>query len=191
MSHTRKAIVYFDSPGPQNTEEVLRLTKERAEELNIKDIVVASTRGETGLRVSEVFKGFNVVVVSHYTGFEEPGVQQMSNDNRKKIEKNGGKIHTCMHAFAGVDRAIRYKFGTYCIAEIMAETLKIFSEGTKVAVEITMMAADGGLIPIDKDVIAIAGTSRGADTALVIRPANSTRIFDLTVKEIIAKPRTR
>jgi len=73
----------------------------------------------------------------------------------------------------------------------MAETLKIFSEGTKVAVEITMMAADGGLIPIDKDVIAIAGTNRGADTALVIRPANSTRIFDLTVKEIIAKPKTR
>lgn len=96
-----------------------------------------------------------------------------------------------MHAFGGVDRAIRYKFGTYCMAEIMAETLKNFSEGTKVAVEITMMAADGGLIPVDKDLIAIAGTSRDADTALVIRPANSTRIFDLTVKEIIAKPRTR
>jgi len=191
MSRIRKAIVYFDSPGPQNTEEVLRLAKERAEELNIKDIVVASTRGETGVRASEVFKGFNVVVVSHYTGFEELGVQQMSDENRRKIEKNGGKICTCMHAFAGVDRAIRYKFGTYCIAEIMAETLKIFSEGTKVSVEITMMAADGGLIPVDKDVIAIAGTSRGADTALVIRPANSTRIFDLIVKEIIAKPRTR
>lgn len=191
MSHIRKEIVYFDNPGPENTEEVLRLAKERAEELNIEDVVVASTRGETGVRASEVFGGFNVVVVSHYTGFEEPGVQQMSDENRRKIEKNGGKVHTCMHAFAGVNRAIRYKFGTYCIAEIMAETLRIFGEGTKVAVEITMMAADTGLIPIDKDVIAIAGTSRGADTALVIRPANSTRIFNLTIKEIVAKPRTR
>lgn len=70
MSRIRKAIVYFDSPGPQNTEEVLMLAKERAEELNIKDIVVALTRGETGVRASKVFKGFNVVVVSHYTGFE-------------------------------------------------------------------------------------------------------------------------
>jgi hypothetical protein len=191
MSHIRKEIVYFDSPGPENTEEVLRLAKERAKELNIKDVVVASTRGETGVRASEVFKGFNVVVISHYTGFVKPGVQQMSSENRRKIERNGGKVHTCMHAFAGVDRAIRYKFGTYCIAEIMAETLKIFGEGTKVAVEITMMAADAGLIPIDKDVIAIAGTSRGADTALVIQPANSTRIFNLTIKEIVAKPRTR
>jgi len=53
------------------------------------------------------------------------------------------------------------------------------------------MAADAGLIPIDEDVIAIAGTSRGADTALVIRPANSTNIFDLTIKELVAKPGTR
>lgn len=191
MSHIRREIVYFDTPGPENTEEVLRLVKERAEELKIEDIVVASTRGETGVRASEVFRGFNVVVVSHYAGFEELGVQQMSDEKRRRIEKSGGKVHTCMHAFAGVDRAIRYKFGTYCIAEIMAETLRIFGEGTKVAVEIMMMAADAGLIPIDKEVIAIAGTSRGADTALVIRPANSTRMFDLTIKEIVAKPRTR
>ena len=191
MSHIRKGIVYFDSPGPENTEEVLRLAKERAEELNIEDIVVASTRGETGVRASEVFRGFNVVIVSHYTGFEEPGVQQMSDENRRKIEKNGGRVLTCIHAFSGVERAIRNKFGTAYPAEIMAQTLRLFGEGIKVAVEITVMAADAGLVPIDEDVIAIAGTSRGADTALVIRPANSTGIFNLTIKEIVAKPGTR
>ncbi|KPV61637.1 MAG: Pyruvate kinase, alpha/beta domain [Candidatus Bathyarchaeota archaeon BA1] len=191
MSHIQRTIVYFDRPGPQNTEEVLRLTKERAGELDIKNVVVASTRGETGVRASEVFRDFNVVVVSHSTGFKGPGVQEMTDENRKKIQESGGKILTCTEAFIGVERAIRNRFGTAYPTEIMAQTLRLFGEGTKVAVEITVMAADAGLIPIDKDVIAIAGTSRGSDTALVIQPANSMRIFDLIIKEIIAKPRTR
>lgn len=62
-------------------------------------------------------------------------------------------------------------------------------EGTKVCVEITLMAADAGLIPADEDVVAIAGTGNGADTALRIKPANTARFFDLKIKEVIAKPR--
>jgi len=191
MSQIQKTIVYFEGPGQQNTEEVLRLAKERAEELNIKNIVVASTRGETGVKATETFKDFNLVVVSHFTGFREAGVQEMSAENRKRIERNGGKILTCTHAFSGVERAIKGKFDTAYPAMIMAETLRFFGEGTKVAVEITVMAADAGLIPTDKDVIAIAGTGSGADTALVIQPANAARVFDLTIKEVIAKPRIR
>jgi hypothetical protein len=62
-------------------------------------------------------------------------------------------------------------------------------EGTKVCVEVTLMAADAGLIPVDRDIIAIGGTGRGADTALRICPANSAKFFDLKIREIIAKPR--
>jgi hypothetical protein len=61
-------------------------------------------------------------------------------------------------------------------------------EGTKVCVEITLMAADAGSIPVDKDIVAIAGTGSGADTALKIQPANAARFFDLKIKEVIAKP---
>ena len=56
--------VYFEKPGPKNTEETLNLAKERAEELGIRNIVVASTTGETGVKASEVFKGYNLIVVS-------------------------------------------------------------------------------------------------------------------------------
>jgi hypothetical protein len=45
------------------------------------------------------------------------------------------------------------------------------------------------LIPVDRDIIAIAGTGRGADTALRIHPANSAKFFDLKIREVIAKPR--
>ena len=65
---------------------------------------------------------------------------------------------------------------------------RAFGQGMKVVLEITTMAADGGLIGTDQDVIAIAGTGRGADLAVVLRPVNSNDFFDLKVKEILCKP---
>jgi hypothetical protein len=191
MSMIEKPIVYFNKPGENNTVAVLTLARKRAEELGIRDIVVASTTGETGARASEVFKGFNLIVVTHHTGFREPGHQELTVENRRVMEASGAKIFTGTHVFMNVERAIRSKFDTAYPAEIMAQTLRLFCEGMKVAVEIVAMAADAGLIPVDRDVVSIAGTGRGADTAIVVQPANSSRIFDMTIKEIIAKPRSR
>ncbi|MEM2793513.1 MAG: pyruvate kinase alpha/beta domain-containing protein [Candidatus Methanomethylicia archaeon] len=191
MSMIEKTIVYFSSPGENNTETVLALARRRAEELGIKDVVVASVIGETGVKASKIFKGFNLIIVTHHTGFKEPGKQELSEENRKVMETNVGRIFTGTHVFANVERAIRNKFNTVYPVEIMAQTLRFFGEGMKVAVEIAAMAADAGLIPIDRDVISIAGTGKGADTAIVIKPANSTRIFDMIIREIIAKPRDK
>jgi len=191
MEGSEKAVMYFNSPGGENTEAVLNLAKKRAQEIGITDVVVASTRGETGAKASEFFKGFNMVVVTHCTGFREPGVQELTEENRLTIEKNGGKILTGTHVLMNVERAIRNKFGTAYPTEIIAQTLRLFGEGMKVAVEIVTMAADAGLVPADREVLSIAGTSKGADTAIIVQPANSARIFDMSIKEIIAKPRTR
>jgi hypothetical protein len=57
-----------------------------------------------------------------------------------------------------------------------------------VAVELALMAADAGLVRTDRDVISAGGTMSGVDTALVLRPANSFRFFDLKVREMICKP---
>ena len=191
MVGTEKTITYFDSPGKENTDEVLRLAKEWAEELELRDIVVASTKGETGVKASKLFKGFNVAVITHCTGFREPGVQELTEENRKLIEKNGGRIFTGTHPFRNVERAVRNKFRGAHPSDIIAQTLRVFGEGMKVTLEIVAMAADAGLISSDRDVISIAGTGTGADTAIVVHPANTTRIFDVIVKEIIAKPRVR
>jgi len=188
MSHVEKIIGYMQNAGEGNTETVLGLAKKRAAELGIRDIVVASTRGATGVKASETLRGFNVTVVTHSTGFSEPGLQRLTEENRKLIERNGARILTSTHAFGNVERAIKDKFDTAYPTEIMAQTLKIFGQGMKVVVEIAAMAADAGMIPTDKDVISIAGSSKGADTAVVIRPSNTNRIFDTTVREIIAKP---
>ncbi|KYH36778.1 MAG: hypothetical protein AYL29_011490 [Candidatus Bathyarchaeota archaeon B24] len=51
------------------------------------------------------------------------------------------------------------------------------------------MAADAGLIPVDREVIAIAGTEEGADTAIVVKPSYSRKFRSLKIREIICMPR--
>ncbi len=181
-------IVYFSKPGAENTEEVLRIAKLRAEELGIKSIVVASTTGSTAVRATEVFKGMRVVSVGHYTGMKEPNSQEFTEENKKKVESRGGVVLITAHAFTGIGGAMRKKFNMYLLGDMIANTLRIFGSGMKVACEISLMAADAGLVRTDEDVIAIAGTGRGADTALVLRPVNSMDFFDIRIKEILCKP---
>lgn len=184
----KKSIFYFSEPGEDNTDETLKAAKERADELGIRNIVVASTQGGTGFKIVNMFKGYNVVVVAHVTGHKSSGVQELSKEMAEKIKAGGGKILIGGHTFSGVNKAIQKKFDTVYPAGIIAQTLRLFGQGMKVCVEIVAMAADAGMIPADRDVVVIAGSSGGADTAVIIKPANSHRFFEIYVKEIIAKP---
>ena len=181
--------VYFENPGTENTEDVLRIARQRAEELDIKTIPVASTRGDTAIRAMEVFKGLRVIIVTHAAGFLAPDTQQFTDENRKIVEDKGGVMLTTTHAFRGVNRAVRDKFNTVTAVDIMANNLYIFGQGFKVACEIAMMAADSGLVRTDEDVISIGGSNLGADAALVLKPVNSHHFFDLKIQEILCKPR--
>ncbi len=186
--------VYFNKPGRANTKKVLQIARKRAEELDIKTMVVASSSGSTAARAVEIFRGIKVVAVSLSTGFThgapQPNVQKFTKENMVIVEGKGGTVLTTTHAFAGVSRSIRYKFKTYTSIDIIANTLKIFGSGMKVACEITLMAADSGLVrTCDGDIIAIAGRRGGADTAIVLQPVISQDFFDLKVKEILCKPR--
>ncbi|MCX6003171.1 MAG: hypothetical protein NTX46_01860 [Chloroflexi bacterium] len=182
-------IVYFDKPGVDNTEDVLRIAKKRAKELGIKTVVVATTVGDTAVRATEVFKGMKVVVVTHNAGYRVPNTQEVTEENYKKIVQNGGIVFTATHLFSGVGAAWRKKFNTYLIGDIVANTLRLMGQGMKVVIEISVMTADAGLVRTDEDIIAIAGTGRGADYAVVLKPVNSSDLFDLRIKEILCKPR--
>ena len=182
-------IVYFDKPGADNTEDVLRIARKRAKELGIRTVVVATTVGDTAVRTTQVLKGIKVVAVTHSAGFKGPNTQEVTKENYKKIVKNGGVVFTATHLFSGVSSAWRKQFNTYLIGDIVANTLRMLGQGMKVTIEITVMAADAGLVRTDEDVIAIAGTGKGADYAVVLRPVNSNSLFDLRIKEILCKPR--
>ena len=181
---------------------ILDLVKEKAMEKGIKHVIVASTRGETGVKAVEHFKdtGINVVVVTHQIGPRGPELLQ---ENEEKIKAHGGKIVTCTHAFGGVNSSLRRSpkreqgqprpqpfWPAYVpsTGDLIANILRLFSQGMKVCFEITVMAADAGAVPIGEKVIAVGGQGRWADTAIELNTANSSSFFDLDVGEILAKP---
>jgi hypothetical protein len=189
MSDVTIQSVYFEKPGPKNTARTLEVAKRRADQLGVKSIVVATTSGETGLRAAKQFQDYDVVVVTHSTGFREVNEQDLTEENRAAIKAAGATLLTCQHALGGVNRAVRKKLGTYLTDEIIAYALRTFGQGVKVCAEIAMMAADAGLVRVGEPCIVIAGTGQGADTAVVLVPANAQQFFDMRVMEILAKPR--
>jgi hypothetical protein len=188
MSEITASTVYFTQSGPTNTSRTLQLAHSRAEALNIRQVLVASTSGATGVQAARTLQGLKVIVVSHSAGFRAPDTQSLTDENRAAIESAGARILTCQHAFGGVGRAVRRKLGTYELEEIVAFTLRTLCEGIKVAAEMCLMAADAGLVRTNEPVIAIAGTGRGADTAAILKPANAQDFFDLKFLEIICMP---
>jgi hypothetical protein len=181
--------VYFSHPGRENTKRTLEIAAQRAEELKIEKVLVASTSGQTGLQACRIIPSAKVIVVTHSTGFVKPDHQQLDPELKQQIEQTGARILTCQHALGGVGRAVRKKLGTYELEEIVAYTLRIAGEGFKVAVEIALMTADAGHVSTQTPCISIGGTADGADTAVLLRPAHAQNFFDLRVLEILAKPR--
>ncbi|MDA8233862.1 MAG: hypothetical protein M0Z31_03465 [Clostridia bacterium] len=175
--------------GKASTDQAIALAIKKAGELGIKHIVVASNSGWTAEKLLN--QGFEIVCVTHHVGFNGPGIDEMPSEMRRKLQEQGVKVLTTTHLFAGLDRAVRNKFGGVYPAEIMAQTLRMFGQGVKVGVEIAGMALDAGLIPYGEDVVAIGGTGEGADTAIVVRPAHSNKFFDTVIKEIICMPREK
>ncbi|MCC6028379.1 MAG: hypothetical protein LM574_07360 [Archaeoglobus sp.] len=187
-----RKIFYFEKPGPQNTEITLKLAFERARELGIKYVVVASSYGETAKRALEFLNGdIKLVVVTYHTGFIEEGKNTMDAETEHFLRSRGVTIVRQSHVLSGIERSISRKLGGVSRVEAIAEALRsLFGHGLKVCVEIAIMAADSGAIPIT-EVISIGGRARGADTAVVIRPAHMNNFFDAQIKEIICMPREK
>jgi uncharacterized protein len=179
--------MYFETSGKQNTEKTVELALKAADEFGIGYIVVASNSGYT----AEMFKDTNkkIVVVTHVNGFEKPGENQMSEMERNKLKEMGFEVYTSTHVLSGAERSLSRKFGGINPVEIISYTLRMFGQGLKVAVEVSIMALDGGLIPHGKDIIAVGGTCNGADTAIIVRPSHASAILDYKIKQIICKPR--
>jgi hypothetical protein len=196
MSFVVRKTYYFNAPGPENTRDCAQFSLERARELGLSRVVVASTSGGTAEIFHEVLKGsgISLVVVTHVVGFARPGEWEFSTKTAEMLRKEGVSIVTGTHALSGLERAFSRsgKVGGGSRTEAVAESLRrVVAIGLKVAVECVLIAADQGAVGIDEEVIAVGGTSSGADTVAVIRPANTSSFFDLQVREIVAMPRVR
>lgn len=184
-------LTLFNEPGPANTEATIECAVARARDHAIKHIVVATSTGNTALAVAQAAPDIHVIGVTLCAGtwakYQAPDAETV-----KAAQEHGVKFLTATHVLMGnVENAAMEKFGGIGPANLIAHTYYTFGQGTKVAVEVAVMAADAGLIPIEQEVIAIAGTNGGADTALVLKPAFSVNFFEIEVREVICMPRRK
>ncbi len=176
-------IVYFEEMGLKNTEATFRLALERLKALEIKKLVLASTTGDTARKALEFFKesGIKLIVVPHQYDFHR-NKNAFPDELAKTLRESGHEVHFGTMLFH-TDRLYESNIPT-----LMADLLRCFCQGVKVCFEIVLMATDAGLVASGEKIIAIAGTGRGSDTALVMQAASSQHLRRLKVSEIICKP---
>jgi len=192
----KSSIVYFDSPGKQNTDGILDAVSERVSRGGITHVVVASGTGETGDRMLARLegRGIQVVVVTEHCGASKEGECDMSAKVEEDLVKRGAKVVRATHVLSGVERSITKKTGGSSRVEAISEAIRaLFGQGMKVCVEIAVMAADNGAVPCGPavEVISVGGKESGADTACVVRPAHANAFFNFEVREILAIPRSK
>ena len=196
MSFVARNTYYCDAPGAQNTADCARFAIERAKELGLSHVVVASTSGETALAFLEAMKGtgLRLIVVTHVVGFSKPGEWEFSPTTAETLLTAGALVVTGTHSLSGLERSFSrsQRIGGGSRTEAVAETLRrVIAVGLKVAVECVLIAADQGAVDIREEVVAAGGTASGADTVCVIKPSHTASFFDLQVREIVAMPRVR
>jgi hypothetical protein len=188
-----RKLTLFDTPGKGCTEAALAAAAERGRELGIKQVVVATTTGQTALDAEAEFagQGARIIGVHLMAGvwakYAPPDPELVAEGEGKGITFLAA-THTLM---GNLENAVMQKFGGICPGNLVAHTYYTFGQGMKVAVEVATMAADAGLLDMEKECLAIAGTGEGCDVAIVIKPAFSVTFFDLQVLEIVCMPRSK
>ena len=186
-----RRLILFEKPGPENTQATIEAAKERAELLGIRQVVAATNTGDTALRATQTFQGTQATIigVTLHAGWWKT-YQPPDPEIVRQAEQLGVHFLTGTHTLSGgVSAAAKTAFGGLPDTELISHVYYTLGQGVKVAVEVAIMAADAGLLDMQKEAIAIAGTGRGADTALVLKPVYSCDFFNLKIAEIIAMPR--
>jgi hypothetical protein len=199
MGDLTRPCQYFEEAGKENTDAVVRVVRDRLAEGDLSTVIVASTTGYTALTFADALHGQDVTLVSvaetplirEIWGAEYPCLLP---DARRELEQRGvivaDRVPYLFHSSV-LDQS-RWK--APAPEEIVRDTLYAFGQGLKVAVEVALIAVASGFVEPFQDVIAVGGTSRGADTAIVVRATFPNHVLSqdedkrLKIREILCKP---
>ena len=119
---------------------------------------------------------------------QRKGVNLMKPEIKADLEERGAIIVTAAHALSAGERSLSTAYKGVYPLELIANTLRMFGQGTKVCVEASVMAMDADAIPFGVPVVALGGSHRGADTALVLTPSYSASLLSTVIHEVLCKP---
>jgi hypothetical protein len=196
----KRQVYYFDQPGEENTQWVIEAVSQRLEAGGIRKVIVASTSGKTAVEFARSLKDkAELVCVSESPYRREWGEQWpcLKEEFRQQLEKLGvaiiDKAPYVFHSSV-LDTA---RWSDVFPERLVKETLYSFGQGMKVAVEVALTAVSCGYVIPYEDVIGVGGSSKGADTAIILRATYPASLFDkdpakrLEIREIIAMPTSK
>jgi hypothetical protein len=183
-------VFYFEKKGSVNTDRALDIALACCEEKGIRKIVVASSTGKTALRLHDKAKpSIEVIAVTYGAGSKYREEVEEFNRNRETLVEKGIRVVRGIHALSATERTFENKYKSGFIPlNIVADTLRMFSQGMKVCVEVAVMAAEAGFVTPDEEVVAVGGTGGGADTAVVLKPAYAAGMFETKFKAVLCMP---
>lgn len=187
---TEEGVFYFEKKGPVNTERALEIALACCEEKGIRKIVVASSTGKTALLLRDKAKpSIEVIGVTYSAGSKYREEVEEFNRNRETMVKKGIQVVRGLHALSATERAFenKYKSGLLPL-NIVADTLRMFSQGMKVCLEVAVMAAEAGFVTPDEDIVVLGGSGKGADTAVIMKPAYAASMFETKFKAVLCMP---
>ena len=187
---TEGKVFYFEKKGSVNTDRTLEIALACCEQKGIKKIVVASSTGKTALLLREKAKPSIVVIgVTYSAGSKYREEVEEFNRNRETMIKKSIQVVRGLHALSATERAFenKYKSGLLPL-NIVADTLRMFSQGMKVCLEVGVMAAEAGFVTPDEEVVVVGGSGTGADTAVIMKPAYAAAMFETKFKGVLCMP---
>lgn len=184
---------YFDVHGEINTEKTIELARLRAKELGLERVVVASETGLSALKVLDAFPDAKVIVVTSAAGTYVEGsvigdLQIGIPDDTilKELTRRGARV------VRGTDPFWNLAAHTNLIdtPKLGMMYYRIVCGGLHVCMTAVLESTDAGHLRQGEEVVALAGSFVGLDTAIVAAAANSVNFFKVfEVREIICKPR--
>jgi len=186
-----KTITYFDAEGPENTQQTIERAVAYCIANRIRKIVVASSTGATALRLKEkAGEAIEVIAVTYGAGSRFTEEVEAFNKNHETLRSHGITTVRGVHALSGVERTLENRYRTgFMPLNIIADTLRLFSQGMKVCVEVSVMAAEAGHVSPQEPVVVLGGSGEGADTAVLMKPGYAAQLFDIKIQEILCMPR--
>jgi hypothetical protein len=183
MENHMAEITYFEKGGPKNTKETLTIARKRFDQGDIDTVLVASSYGDTALVAIGRFKdsGAKLIVIGEVIKGEQSPPEEVV----KQLSESGIQV------IWGITMGAMSTYTKDQTASRIADAYRRVSEGFKVVCEITLIATTQGYIGAGEKVLAVAGTHRGADTAVVASAAPFGKFKDFEVNEILCKPYRR
>ncbi len=200
-----RTTLYFEHPGQGNTGRTIKAVRAYLEAGNaVEAVVVASITGATAAKVADAMGDLGVPIICvtgppSWQAMPEYHFPLLAGPKRRELEAAGVTIVDCVPS--SLSDTIEFSYARYGFRSptwLVVETLlAVGGYGLKTAVECTVMATDGGFLKPFREVVAMGGTDKGADTAVVVRSTFSSTVFSsdsdrrLIIHEILAMPRNK